>query len=121
MRIMMHGYLDSKNNHEYYIGFPLDLTEDDTSYTVVADLPGVEKEDIKVSFRDGILTITAKKDYPKDHNKYLIHERNFMNMKREINFGDIDEDTISAKLNDGVLTIVIAKEPKRMEKTIEIQ
>ena len=44
-----------------------------------------------------------------------------MNMKREINFGDIDEDTISAKLNDGVWTIVIAKEPKRMEKTIEIQ
>ena len=112
---------NKRKGDENYIGFPLDLTEDDTSYTVVADLPGVEKEDIKVSFRDGILTITAKKDYPKDHNKYLIHERNFMNMKREINFGDIDEDTISAKLNDGVLTIVIAKEPKRMEKTIEIQ
>ncbi|WP_119015628.1 Hsp20 family protein [Anaeroplasma bactoclasticum] len=121
MRIMMHGYLDSKNNHEYYIGFPLDVTEDDTSYTVTADLPGVEKENIKVGFLDGVLTITAKKDYPKDHNKYLIHERSFMNMKREINFGDVEEDTISAKLNDGVLTIVIAKEPKRMEKTIEIQ
>lgn len=121
MRIMMHGYLDSKNNHEYYIGFPLDVTEDDTSYTVTADLPGVEKENINVSFLDGILTITAKKDYPKDHNKYLIHERSFMNMKREINFGDVLEDTISAKLNDGVLTVVVAKEPKRIEKTIEIQ
>ena len=60
MRIMMHGYLDSKNNHEYYIGFPLDVTEDDTSYTVTADLPGVEKENIKVGFLDGVLTISMR-------------------------------------------------------------
>ena len=104
---MMHGYLDSKNNHEYYIGFPLDVTEDDNSYTVTADLPGVEKENIKVGFLDGVLTITAKKDYPKDHNKYLIHERSYQKMQRSINFGDINVEDFEAKYENGILQITI--------------
>ena len=120
---MMHGYLDNKNNHNdyYYMGFPLDVVEDDVSYTVLAEMPGVEKENIKVSFLDGILTITAEKKKPMDHSKYLIHERSFMRMKRELNFGDIKEDGLAAMFNDGILTITIKKEPKKIEKTIEIQ
>lgn len=119
---MMNGYLDHKNYDDfYYTGFPIDVVNENDEYIITAEMPGVEKENIHVSFLDGILTIQAKKKPLKDHNKYLIHERNFMNMKREINFGDIDEESISAKLNDGLLVITIKNKALKPKKTIEIQ
>lgn len=118
---MMNGYLNHKNYEDYYYkGFPLDVEAKDDGYMVVCELPGVVKEDIHVSFLDGVLTIEAKKAKYKDHNKYLIHERSFMNMKREINFGEIDEESINAKYNDGLL-IIDLKTKALKPKTIEIQ
>lgn len=117
---MMNGSLRNKNYEDfYYTSFPLDVTEEDSEYVVTAEMPGVLKENVSVSFLDGILTITAKKTKNKD-GKYLIHERSFMNMKREINFGDIDTESISAKLNDGILEIHVKKNVKEA-KSIMIE
>lgn len=119
---MMNGYLDRKNSNyddSYYMSFPIDVEALDDEYIVTCEMPGVMKENIHISFSDGILTICAKKKQ-NNHNKYLIHERSFMNMKREINFGDIDEDSISAKLNDGLLIISVKNKALKPKKTIEI-
>lgn len=118
---MMSEYLGFKDPYyeNGYYGFPIDVCEGENQFVVEAEMPGVLKEDIHVDFEDGLLTITAKKKHDKNHNKYLIHERNFINMKREINFGAIQEDSLEAKLNDGILTITIhtVEKPK---KAIEI-
>ncbi|MDE5714624.1 MAG: Hsp20 family protein [Anaeroplasmataceae bacterium] len=99
-----------------YKSFPLDLVEIKDGFTVIAELPGVNKEDIQMSFEDGILTIEA--DRKKDADaKYLINERDVMHLKRSINFGDIHEDTISAKLENGLLTVTImTKVPEEKPK-----
>lgn len=99
-----------------YKSFPLDLVEIKDGFTVVAELPGVNKEDIQMNFEDGVLTIEA--DRKKDAEaKYLINERDVMHLKRSINFGDIHEDTITAKLENGLLIVTImTKVPEEKPK-----
>lgn len=99
-----------------YKSFPLDLVELENGFMVIAEMPGVEKQDIHMNFEDGILTIEAdrKKD---DKATYLINERDVMHLKRSVNFGDINEDSISAKLENGLLKItILTKEPEEKPK-----
>lgn len=105
-----------------YKSFPVDLIEIKNGFIAVAEMPGVQKEDIKMNFEDGVLTIEA--DRKKDENaKYLINERDVMHLKRSINFGDIHEESIQAKLENGLLTITImTKVPEEKPKrTITIE
>lgn len=99
-----------------YKSFPLDLVEIKNGFVVIAEMPGVAKEDIKMNFEDGILTIEA--DRKKDETlKYLIDERDTTHLKRSINFGDIHEDSITAKLDNGLLTVTImTKVPEEKPK-----
>ncbi|MDE6013996.1 MAG: Hsp20 family protein [Anaeroplasmataceae bacterium] len=99
-----------------YKSFPLDLVEIENGFMVIAEMPGVEKQDIHMNFEDGVLTIEAdrKKD---DKATYLINERDVMHLKRSVNFGDINEDSISAKLENGLLKVtILTKEPEEKPK-----
>ncbi len=96
-----------------YKSFPVDLIEIKNGFIAVAEMPGVQKEDIKMNFEDGVLTIEA--DRKKDENA--------MHLKRSINFGDIHEESIQAKLENGLLTVTImTKVPEEKPKrTITIE
>ena len=125
MRNDLYSLMNEFNNMFYdggYKGFPIDVVETETGYMVVAEIPGVKKEDIKIEFEDGILTLSA--EMPKrDHNtKYLIHERNKQKLRRTINFGDINEDEIKASYENGLLAVnITVKKEEKTKKTIEIQ
>jgi HSP20 family protein len=115
-------------NNMFYSGvaearsFPVDVVEEKNAYKVYAEIPGVKKEDIKVTFEDGTLNITANPVNDKD-KKYVIRERGTAKYVRDIYFGDIQEDTVSAKYLDGVLEVTITtKAPEeKPKKVIEIQ
>lgn len=102
--------------------FPVDVVEEKNAYKVYAEIPGVKKENIQVTFEDGTLTISANVENPKD-KKYIIRERSVAKYLRDIYFGDILEDTVSAKYNDGVLEVTITtKAPEeKPKKVIEIE
>jgi len=125
MRNDLYSLMNEFNNMFYdggYKGFPIDVVETETGYMVVAEIPGVKKEDIRIEFEDGILTLSA--EMPKrDHNtKYLIHERNNQKLRRTINFGDIKEDEIKASYENGLLAVnITVKKEEKTKKTIEIQ
>lgn len=125
MRNDLYSLMNEFNNMFYdggYKGFPIDVIETEAGYMVVAEIPGVKKEDIKIEFEDGILTLSA--EMPKrDHNtKYLIHERNNQKLRRTINFGDINEDEIKATYENGLLAVnITVKKEEKTKKTIEIQ
>ncbi len=125
MRNDLYSLMNEFNNMFYdggYKGFPLDVIETENGYRVVAEIPGVKKEDIKLEFEDGILTLSAH--MPKvDHNtKYLIHERSNQKLRRTINFGDIKEDEIKASYENGLLLVdITTKKEEKTKKTIEIQ
>ncbi|MBQ3253342.1 MAG: Hsp20 family protein, partial [Acholeplasmatales bacterium] len=99
-----------------YRSFPVDVIKVESGYEVVGELPGVNKEDISITFEDGLLTIEAETKRNVD-KKYIISERNSMKFKRSITFEDINEDTFKAKYENGLLTIsIMVKEPEKKEK-----
>lgn len=102
--------------------FPVDVVEADNGFVVFAEMPGVKKENINVTFEDGKLTIEGKKENVENTDKYLINERSNIPYKRVISFGDILDDQITAKLEDGILKVTITtKEPEKTSKSIIIE
>lgn len=102
--------------------FPVDVVEAENGFVVFAEMPGVKKENVNVTFEDGKLTIEGKKEAIENTDKYLIKERANIPYKRVISFGDILDDQITAKLEDGILKVTITtKEPEKTSKSIIIE
>jgi HSP20 family molecular chaperone IbpA len=107
----------------------LDVKENENNYEVTADLPGVAKEDVNVKMKNGILTISLKKNQEQNNERtensgFLIKERRSYNseVSRSLDFADSVSDDIEAKLENGVLTLVLSKvNEKNNEKVIEIK
>ncbi len=96
--------------------FPVNVTLEDGNYHVYAAIPGFTKEDIKVDFEDSTLTIKAEyKKNEKEENtkKYLVKERSECAYERSIEFEEFDEESISAKYENGILEVILC--PKKVE------
>ena len=102
----------------------VDVIKGESSYEVNASLPGVKKEDVKLTFENNKLTITVenkKEDEAKETNtKYLVNERISGYNPRTVYLKNADSSKISAKLENGVLTINVPFEDKHVN-TIEIE
>ena len=101
----------------------LDVKETENEYQVLADLPGLTKEDVSISLEDGVLTIKGERkqsEETKEENRYHA-ERAYGTFSRSINLPcKVDEKKIKADLKDGVLSISLlkAEEAKPREITI---
>lgn len=102
-----------------------DIYEKEGIYHIEADIPGFDKNDIKIEFHKGNLIITAEKtETEKDEDKkYLRRERTFYGKyQRSFYLGEVEEDKIEATFQNGILKISL---PKRQEedskKVINIQ
>ena len=102
--------------------FKIDLQENEKEYVVEAELPGVAKENVNLSFEEGKLKIAVKKEENlEEKNKNYIHrERRLSSMERVILLSDIAESEVKAKLDNGILTINIPKKEKA-EKSLKIE
>lgn len=103
-----------------------DIYEKDNTYHVEMDLPGFKKDEIKVECNKGNLVITAEKssnEEDKDEDKkYLRRERVYGKYSRSFYLGDIKEDAIEAKFDNGTLTISIPKiDENENKKLIDIK
>ena len=90
--------LYSEDNHWSIV---LDIIEEKDQYVLKADLPGVKKEDIKVSLEDNILTIEAQRQSEAESQDRQIHriERTYGKYKRTLNLGaNVDAAKIKANL-----------------------
>ena len=95
-----------------------DVKETDEGYEVAVDLPGFNKEDIKIKLDNGFLTISAEhKEEKKDEEdgKIIRHERHFGSLSRSWYVGDeMKQEDIKAKYKDGILSLTVPKaEPKK--------
>jgi len=87
---------------------PIDVREEDGELIMSADLPGVQKEDIDITADGQNVQITAESsaELKEENEKYLRKERTQRSFRRNIHWPkEIDEDTIQAEYNDGVLEI----------------
>ena len=91
--------------------FKLDVREEDKRYLIEADLPGVKKEEVKVSYDDQVLTIVIERQEEKEESKdnYLHRERYACSMRRALNLPDVNPQKIKARLDNGVLSVEAEK------------
>lgn len=103
----------------------IDLHEDDKSYTVRAEIPGVKKEDIDVTVHDGVLTINAESRYEheeKEEGRVIRQERRYGKYVRTIRLGkDVDDSNVKANYKDGVLELELPKVEEVKPKKIAIE
>jgi len=102
----------------------VDIKENETAYTVVADIPGVDPKDIDVHMEDGILTVKGERNLNREEEKegYKRVERVHGSFYRRFNLPEtVDADKISAKCKDGVLEVTIPKQEKTQPRKITVQ
>lgn len=95
----------------------MDVSEDDKNVYIEVDCPNYNIEDIKIEVQDKKMIISGSFENEKNNRKYKIKERNYNSFARTILFENtINEEDVSAELENGVLTIVVAKSEKKNEK-----
>jgi len=103
----------------------IDVTEQNGGFKVLAEIPGVKKEDIQVNVDGDQVSITAEVKREKDvrEGERVVHsERYFGKASRAFRLGyEIDEAKVQAKYNDGVLELVLPKKQTQAAKQIAIQ
>jgi HSP20 family protein len=116
---------DEENDYENNVWMPLtDIYEDKENYLIKADLPGMKKEDVKISFADGQLSISGERVQEEESKDTKCHrvERTYGKYYRSFNLPkEIKEDKIKAEFKDGQLTITIPKAEEVKPKEIEIK
>jgi len=103
----------------------VDVTEQNGEFKVLAELPGVKKEDIKVNVEGDTVSIAAETRFDRDvkeGERILRSERRLGKISRAFRLAqEIDESRASAKYNDGVLELTLPKKETASPKQISIQ
>lgn len=111
--------------YENAVWMPLtDIKEDKDSYFVMLDLPGVAKEDVKVSYADGQLSISGERKQEKESkdSKYHRVERVYGKYYRSFTLPQlVREDKIEAEFKNGQLTVTVPKAEEAKPKELEIK
>ena len=94
-----------------------DVREVGDSYEVDIDLPGFKKDEIQVELKDGNLTVSAAKSLDKDEQdqqgRYIRRERYAGTCSRSFYVGDLRQEDISAKFEDGILKLTMPKAERK--------
>ena len=102
----------------------VDIADDESALTIHAELPGIGKEDVKITVNeDNVLTIRGEKKREEKHEdkNYMRVERSYGSFTRSFALPDtVDSENISASFADGVLTISMAKREPAKPKELEV-
>ena len=104
--------------------FRTDIRDAGDKYLLDAELPGFNKEDISLDIKDGILTISAEhnesNDQKDDKGNYIRRERRYGSFRRSFDISGIDENTISASYQNGILELSLPKAQQVLPKSHRI-
>jgi HSP20 family protein len=103
---------------------PVDIAEDGKEYTIKAELPGVNKEDVKVTVEGGVLSISGERKSEKEEKdkKYHRIERTYGSFVRSFTLPEgTAGDKINAEFKDGVLKLHLPKDEKAKPKTVDVK
>jgi HSP20 family protein len=100
----------------------VDIHETESEIVIDADIPGVEKSDIKVTMQEGILTISGEKKIERENKDKNFHriERFAGSYARSFQLPQVDPENIKASYKDGVLQVKLVKKLENIKKEIHI-
>jgi HSP20 family protein len=102
----------------------VDITEDDTEFVIKAELPGLKREEVKVTVEEGVLSISGERKTEKEEKNKKFHrvERSYGSFLRSFSLPEgADAAKVNAEFSDGVLNVHLGKTPKAQPKTIEVK
>jgi len=101
----------------------VDISETDSAYLIKGEIPGVKKEDVKVTVQDGMLTIQGERKQEKEEKGKKFHrvECSYGSFVRSFRVpDDADENKVKAEFKDGMINITLPKSEKAKPKAIEV-
>jgi HSP20 family protein len=102
----------------------LDISERKDAYLVTVELPGVEADDLQITFEDGLLTIQGERHFAHDSSEQQFHrvERRYGAFRRSITLpAHVMAEQIEATADDGVLQVVVPKMEEAKAKRIQVR
>lgn len=102
----------------------IDFEESDREYLVKADVPDVQKDDIKVNVEDGVLSVEGERRQTKEEKTKKIHriERAYGSFVRRLVLpSDVDQQNVSAELTNGVLHIHLPKSASAKPRSVQVK
>jgi HSP20 family protein len=108
------------------VSYPrVDIVEHKDTYQITADIPGMDKNDIAVEIKNGVLAISGEKKEEKserEKDKYYHFERRFGSFRREFALPEhVDAEHVEAKYANGVLELIIKKTEAAKPRMIEVK
>jgi HSP20 family protein len=114
-----------RNGAASYATIRMDVTENEKSYVVHAEIPGAKKDDVQVTIEGNQVTIGAevkRETEAKEGSSVLRSERYFGSVQRSFTLPvEIDEAASNAKFEDGVLELTLAKKAANVGRRLTIQ
>lgn len=126
MNRLFNAYLEGsrEGSEDAVLWAPLvDICETDEEITVTSEMPGMKKEDVKISVQDNVLTLKGEKKQEIDEKEKNFHrvERSYGVFERSFSLpSSVQTDKIKASYKDGVLTITLPKSEETKPKEIDI-
>jgi HSP20 family protein len=122
-------FLDSPKDWEIPLGsgenFPaVDISETPKEYVLRAEIPGIRKEDTRLSVRNNVLTLSGEKKSEARHEDRKLHlvESRYGTFQRSFVLPDaVQADKVTALYKDGVLTVTVPKPEEARERDVEIR
>jgi HSP20 family protein len=101
-----------------------EVKETNEAFTLRADVPGVEEKDLDIAIHNGVLTVSGHREAEerKEGESYALYERQYGSFTRSFALPDIaDSEKIDAKLDKGVLTLLVPKRAEAKPRKIAIK
>lgn len=102
----------------------VDVSENDTEYVLKAELPGVTKENVKVTVEDGVLQIEGERKLEKEEKTGKFHrvERSYGSFTRSFVLPEgVEADKVRAEFKDGVLNVHVPKAKEARPKGVDVK
>ena len=102
----------------------VDITEDEKEYLIKAEVPEVNRKDVKVTVQDGVLAIHGERRQEKEEKNKKFHrvERSYGTFLRSFTLPeDVADEKLKAEFKEGMLLVHLPKAEKPKAKTVEIQ
>jgi HSP20 family protein len=122
---LMRGVFARDGGNASFAPYGVDIREDGDHIYVEAELPGYRKDEVDITLENSTLTISAeRKVEPKSGNgggEWLLNERRYTRFLRSFTLPPtVDESSVQAKLNDGILTILINKREESKPRKVKV-
>lgn len=101
----------------------VDIYDNNENIVIKAELPGIDKKDIVIDVKDGVLTLKGERSFDNEvkEEKYYCRERTFGKFERVFRLpADVDPEKINADYKDGILKINIPKPEEQQPKQITV-